>query len=148
MSTFMRVLNKFPALLLRSPLHSLISKSVLLITFTGRKSGKKYTTPITYIREGDTVLMTTDSPWWKNLCGGAPVTLQIQGREYAGVAEAMTDETEVARVLEMMLREYPGHGKYVGLRPNSDGQVDRAQLQKVARQRVAVRARLDCSEDR
>ena len=41
MSTFIRVMNKFPALLLRSPLHRLISKSVLLITFTGRKSGKR-----------------------------------------------------------------------------------------------------------
>jgi hypothetical protein len=91
--------------------------------------------------------MTTDSPW-KNLCGGAPVTLQIQGREYACVAEAITDETEVARVLEMMLRKYPGYGKYMGLHPDSDGQVDRAQLQKVARQRVVVRACLDHSEGR
>ena len=88
MSTFIRVMNKFPALLLRSPLHRLISKSVLLITFTGRKSGKKYTTPITYLRDGDTVLMTTDSPWWKNLRGGALVTLRIRGREYVGVVEA------------------------------------------------------------
>ena len=71
----MRVVNKFPALLLRSPLHGLIIGSVLLITFNGRKSGKKYTTPITCLGEGDTVLMTTDSPWWKNLPGGAPVTL-------------------------------------------------------------------------
>ncbi len=65
----MRVVNKFPALLLRSPLHGLIIGSVLLITFNGCKSGKKYTTPITCLREGDTVLMTTDSPWWKNLRG-------------------------------------------------------------------------------
>jgi len=49
MSKFMRVMNKFPALLLRSPLHALVSKSTLLITFTGRKSGKKYTTPITVL---------------------------------------------------------------------------------------------------
>ena len=29
---------------LRSPLHGMVSKTVLLITFTGRKSGKTYTT--------------------------------------------------------------------------------------------------------
>ena len=148
MSTFIRVMNKFPALLLRSPLHRLISKSVLLITFTGRKSGKKYTTPITYLRDDDTVLMTTDSPWWKNLRGGALVTLRIRGREYVGVAEAVTDEAEVARVLQMMLKEYPGYGKYVGLRPDPEGQIDRAQLRKVARERVVVRVRLERSKER
>ncbi len=65
-------MNKFPAMLLRSPLHGFISGSVLLIAFTGRKSGKRYTTPMTHRRDGDTFLMTTDSPWWKNLRGGAP----------------------------------------------------------------------------
>jgi hypothetical protein len=40
-STFMRVMNKFPALLLRLPPDGLISRSVLLTTFTGRKSGKR-----------------------------------------------------------------------------------------------------------
>jgi hypothetical protein len=34
---FMRVLSKFPATILRSPLHGLISKEILVITFTGRK---------------------------------------------------------------------------------------------------------------
>ena len=65
--------------------------------------------------------MTTDNPWWKNLRGGALVTLRIRGREYVGVAEAVTDEAEVARVLQMMLKEYPGYGKYVGLHPNPEG---------------------------
>jgi deazaflavin-dependent oxidoreductase (nitroreductase family) len=140
MSKFMRVMNKFPALLLRSPLHGLMSGSVLLITFVGRKSGKRYTTSITYLREGDTVLMTTDSPWWKNLRGGAPVTLLIKGREYTGVAEAITDETEVVRVLEMMLREYPSYGKYIGVKLGTDGHTNHREITKAARERVAVRA--------
>jgi deazaflavin-dependent oxidoreductase (nitroreductase family) len=146
MSKFMRVMNKFPALLLRSPLHGLMSGSTLLITFTGRKSGKRYTTPITYLREGDTFLRTTDSPWWKNLCGGAPVTLRVKGREYKGIGEAVTHEEEVARVLEMMAREFPRYGKYAGIETGPDGQIGRAQLEKVARERVVVRARLDHTE--
>lgn len=111
MSRFMRAINKFPALILRSPLHRLIGGSVLLLTFVGRKSAKKCTTPITYLREGDTVLLTIDSPWWKNLRGGALVALLIRGRRYAGVAEAITDETEIARVLEMMLDKPRGARK-------------------------------------
>ena len=42
------IFNPFMVWLLRSPLHKLASKNTLLITFTGRKSGKKYTTPVNY----------------------------------------------------------------------------------------------------
>lgn len=43
--------------LLRSPFHGLIDKNTVLITFTGRKSGKSYTFPISYVRDGDTLMM-------------------------------------------------------------------------------------------
>ena len=36
--------NRAMKLVLRSPMHGLVSKTVLLITFTGCKSGKTYTT--------------------------------------------------------------------------------------------------------
>lgn len=62
MSSFERAMNKVSTMILRSPLHGLISNSVLLITFSGRKSGKRYTTPITRVCKGDTFLTTTDSP--------------------------------------------------------------------------------------
>lgn len=35
-----KFINSAVALLLRSPLHSIASKSLMLLTFTGRKSGK------------------------------------------------------------------------------------------------------------
>jgi deazaflavin-dependent oxidoreductase (nitroreductase family) len=118
-------MNGFPAMLLRSPLHGLMSENTLLITFTGRKSGKAYTIPIVYLREGEAFLMTTDSPWWKNLRGGAPVTLRVKGEEHPAFGEAMTEEAEVKRVLESMLREHPGYGRHVGLK---GGRVDRARI--------------------
>jgi len=44
-STLTRALNKVPAAILRSPLHRLMSKRFLLLTFAGRESGKRYTIP-------------------------------------------------------------------------------------------------------
>ncbi len=70
MGRLSHLMNRVPQLLLRSPLHGLMSSRYLLITFTGRKSGKQYTTPVAYLGEGDTIILTTDSPWWKNLRGG------------------------------------------------------------------------------
>ena len=50
-STIPPLLNRFMSGLLRSPLHGIVSRSVMLITFAGRKSGTTYTTPISYLRE-------------------------------------------------------------------------------------------------
>jgi len=35
--------------LIRSPLHGLVSKSMLVIGYTGRKSGKRYETPMSLL---------------------------------------------------------------------------------------------------
>ena len=141
MGGFARVLNKVPAGILRSPLHGLMSKKYLLLSFTGRKSGREYTTPVAYLSEGDAFLMTTDSPWWKNLHGGAPVTMWVEGREYQGTADAITNHAEVTRVLGEFLEAQPGYGKYVGLKSGPDGLMNPAEVEAVARERVVVRAR-------
>lgn len=46
----------------------------LLLTFTGRKSGKKYSTPLVYFKDGDRYIVVgsdgaarRDPQWWKNL---------------------------------------------------------------------------------
>ena len=64
--------NDFMSWVLRSPLHGMLSNGMMLITVTGRKTGKKYTTPVEYFREdGNLWVMTSrDRTWWKNLKAG------------------------------------------------------------------------------
>lgn len=72
----------------------------MLITFRGRVSGKHFTTPIGYLRQGKTVDCFTDHRWSKNLVTRPEVTLLIQGRRSQGTAEVIRDEREtVARAL-------------------------------------------------
>jgi hypothetical protein len=87
-------MNKVMALVLRSPLHGAVSKHILLFTFKGRKSGKTYAIPLGYMRQGDTITLFTDHNWWKNLRGGAPVTLRMQGKTYQGSATALPRREE------------------------------------------------------
>lgn len=86
--------------LLRSPLHFVISRGLMLITFTGRKTGRQYTTPVAYGRQGDTLYFFSgkDRKWVNNLRGGAPVTLRLQGRDVPGRAE-VCPEDETSRAL-------------------------------------------------
>jgi hypothetical protein len=64
-----KLYNPFVTALLRSPLHSLLAAHTMLLTVTGRKGGKRYTFPVSYVREGETLLVISqrDRSWWKNL---------------------------------------------------------------------------------
>jgi len=138
----MRVVNRAPALLLRSPLHGFLDGRFLLIAFRGRTSGKRYATPINYARDGDAYVMTTDSPWWRNLRGGAPVTLRVGGRALAGVAEVSRDPAAVREALERLLRAVPWYGRFADVRLGPDGRLDPALAEAAARAgRVAIRVR-------
>lgn len=86
-----RIVNPLMKALLRSPLHGLLSNSLMALTFQGRKSGKRYTIPVGYLQRGDTLYLFTHSSWWKNLRGGAPVTVRLRGQAVKGIAEPIQD---------------------------------------------------------
>jgi deazaflavin-dependent oxidoreductase (nitroreductase family) len=144
MEKLMKVINQFPMLLLRSPLHGVLSKNVLLLTVKGRKSGTLYTTPVNYLRHADEILITTDSSWWKNLRGGAQVTMRIEGKDVRGAAEAVTEEGAVGETLLAMLKRFPGYGKRVGVTLTPEGHADSRQMQQAIKKgRVLVRVHLE-----
>jgi deazaflavin-dependent oxidoreductase (nitroreductase family) len=68
------------------------SDRLLLLTFTGRKSGKKFTTPLRYVQEGETLRMIVVYPWWRNLLGAAPVRVLLRGQMRTGTAEVLPEE--------------------------------------------------------
>ena len=84
--------NAIVATILRSPWHRMRSERLLLLTFTGRKSGKEFTTPLRYVQEGKTLQMTVVYSWWKNLVGGAPVRVLLRGHTYSGTAEVLPEK--------------------------------------------------------
>lgn len=108
--------NRAMKFILRSTVHGMVSKTVLLITFTGRKSGKAYTTPVDYSQNGDQVYIFTHADWWKNLRSGAPVTLRIRGRDFQGLAEPVAEDKQaVAAGLSAHLRKVPSDARYYGV---------------------------------
>lgn len=141
-----RALNPLVAALLRSPLHGALSGSVLLLTFTGRRSGRIYTTPVSYYREGDTVRCFTsrDTSWWRNLRGGATVTLRIRGEERSGRAEAVWDDPQrVGAALRGFLTQVPRDAGYHDVRLDASGRPDEADLERAAAHTVLVETQLD-----
>ena len=107
------MLNKTMKFVLRSPLHGMISKYLTLITFTGRKSGKTYTTPVSYYQENNQVTIFTHASWWKNLQSDESVSLRLRGRELKGQANAVAeDKGAIAAKLTAHLKNSPFDAKF------------------------------------
>lgn len=124
-----KVINPLVTALLRSPLHSLISDSIMLLTFTGRKSGTEHTTPVGYwVREGS-VIVTTHSPWWRNLEGGQPVTLHIKGEDVQGVATPHPEPDVVAEYLEAFIERHGIETARLGIHINGEREPTREELE-------------------
>ena len=137
------IVNRTMKFILRSPMHGMVSKSILLISFTGRKSGKTYTTPVSYSQTGDQVRIFTHSNWWKNLRSGAPVTLRLRGRELKGLAEPVAEDKQaIADGLAAHLRKVTSDARYYGVTFDDSGSPRADEIAKAAQSVVMIRVQL------
>ncbi|MFQ6085544.1 MAG: nitroreductase family deazaflavin-dependent oxidoreductase [Candidatus Bathyarchaeia archaeon] len=127
--------------ILGSPLHGLVSKNMMLITLTGRKSGKRYTVPVNYVREDDVFFVVSyrHRTWWRNLRGGAPVTVRVKGQELKAVGESIEDKEAVAAGLLAYLQKVPYYAKYFQVTLESDSQPNSEEVARAAQNRVMIR---------
>ncbi len=75
----------------------MISRRLTVVTYTGRRSGRTFSTPVAFRRAGDTVRIGVQLPdaktWWRNFLGeGGPISLQLDGIDRTGHAVARRDE--------------------------------------------------------
>ena len=75
----------------------LLSRHVTVVTYTGRRSGRTFSTPVGYQRAGDTVTIAVGLPerktWWRNFTGaGGTLSLHLDGADRAGHAVAQIDD--------------------------------------------------------
>lgn len=134
--------NPIIRLILLSPLHGLVDNGILLLRYTGRKSGKKYDIPISYVRDGEDFLVVTfkKRKWWRNFMESTPVRLRWRGRESPALAKAIYGEdAEVAKDLAIYLEHQAGLLKYFEVEKKDDGSLNMEQVEKAAGKRVMVR---------
>lgn len=127
--------------LIRSPLHFFVSKNMMLMTYTGRKSGKTYTTPMNYLTIGDYLytISSRERVWWRNLRAGAPVTLRLRGKDVPAQAEAIEDPDQVASSLQQFLNAAPEYARYLNVQIDSNGSPNPEELARLANERIMVR---------
>jgi hypothetical protein len=89
-SDFSIRMNPLVKLLMNSPLHWVLSSSLMLIRFKGRKSGKEFVTPVGYRRSDDCLIIllteTHNRQWWRNYRQPWPMDVKYKGRWRSGEA--------------------------------------------------------------
>jgi hypothetical protein len=142
MSIFLTAIgNPLMKAILLSPLHPLMSKNMAVLLVTGMRSGKTYSFPVNYQRERNIVWITSmkDRTWWRNLRGGANVTLRIQGKDHKGRGEVFENISDVEEYLGEYFKLNPVYAKYFDVRLDEDGEFVLGDMEKAAGDRVMVR---------
>jgi hypothetical protein len=87
--------NRLVRLILHSRWHGVLSRRLLLVTVTGRRSGRTHTLPVAYTERGNVLAIrvgaSTRKRWWRNVVGGAPVRVRLRGTERTGRAVSSSD---------------------------------------------------------
>lgn len=76
---------------------------VMIITTTGRKSGKQFTTPIAYQRDGEHIIALNpgSSNWFHNVATNGEAVLEIQRQEIPVTGVVVKDEQERQRIFNL-----------------------------------------------
>ncbi|MFI6322857.1 nitroreductase family deazaflavin-dependent oxidoreductase [Nonomuraea sp. NPDC050556] len=98
--------------------HEWNGTTVLLLTTTGRTSGRSYTTPLIYQEDGGSYVVVAskggdpaDPEWYKNLQASPEVEVQVKGDRFKAVARTAT-ASEKAALWPVMTKAWPSYDDY------------------------------------
>jgi deazaflavin-dependent oxidoreductase (nitroreductase family) len=147
---FLRLLHFPPRVAYFIGLGPIIGNIVLLLTTTGRKSGKKRITPLQYEEiDGKLFLgvaLGQKADWFRNIQANPNVQIHMKNKIFRGHSEIITDARQIADFLEIKLERHP---KMVGAMLRVEGIAlppQRDALEKYAEQLTLVAIQPDLSK--
>ena len=133
---FLRLLKLPPRLLYAVGLGSLYGRLVLLLTTTGRRTGRPRVTPLQYEQVDGTFVVASArgvaADWYRNVVADPRVDVRVRRSRFSGIAAACTDAARIADFLTLRLENHP---RMVGLILRTRGipaHPSRAQLEAYA----------------
>ena len=96
----------------------LVGRNILILTTTGRKSGRKRNTPLFHVRDrSDYVIVASNGGedpypgWWHNIRADARVEIQV-GRQVIPCSVESVREDDAAELWEKLCAVYGGYREY------------------------------------
>src|SRR5262245_60770800 len=129
MPVVFRVLNVPMRFALGLPTSTPLGKRLMLVYLTGRKTGRHYRQPISYVRDGETLLTPGGGRWKLNLVEGQPAHVRIRGHDTSLRPELVREPVEVERLLAVMSAKNPMVGRFVPIPKRPDGHYEPDRLE-------------------
>lgn len=121
------LVNRIVRGLLRTPLLGrVVGRRLVTVYVVGRKSGRRYTVPVAYTRDGSDLLIGTSFGWGRNLRTGEPVTVRFTGRPQLADVQVLSDEADVVDAYSTMVRDNHNFAKFneIGFDPAGNPRLD------------------------
>ncbi len=128
-----KVVNVPMRLILGLPVPTPLGRNLMLAFIVGRQTGRTYRQPVSYVRDGDTLLTPGGGKWKLNLVGGTPVRLRVRGRDISAVPELVSDVDDVRTLLRTMAAGNPAAARFTGIRRGPDGSFERDGVARAVR---------------
>ena len=120
----------------------LMMDRLMLVAYTGRKTGRSYVKPVSYVRDGRDLLIPGGGPWWRNV-ENRPLAVRLEGSWWTATAEVIKDMPAMSALLSRMLALNPALSVFTGIRRGADGRPDARSLQRAhSRGLVVLRVHL------
>jgi len=96
----------FQVWLLRHGLMGSLANEIMVITVSGRKTGRKYSTPIGFLRDGETIIaLSRGSNWLKNAVATGTAQIEIKGVTTKVSVTPVNDQAERDCIFELYKRD-------------------------------------------
>ena len=140
---FHKLTNPFVRLALNSRLHSMLSGRLILITYTGVKSGVKHTLPVQYAKsDGELIVVAgyhQHKKWWRNLRQQSTIKVCYHGTWSEASAKVIEgDVSAIAPLFPAYLRRFPESARIRGLTLDPNGNVKDADKLREAAKKVVM----------
>lgn len=93
------LVNPIVRAVLQSPLHRMLDGALLVLHITGRKTGRRYTIPVSYVDLDGYLIVITQHSWRVNTRDGADLQVTHRGHHRLMHGELDEDPTTVATTL-------------------------------------------------
>ena len=140
MKYLFRFINPFVRVILKSPIHFILSHQILLFRVTGRKSKKIYEIPASYAHINDALVCVTlrENLWWKNFIDIEDQEIYFKGKKInKKISINFSDDNFVRAKLKELIEHNPIDAFFAGVKldrnkvPNSEDLDKAAKLHTV-----------------
>jgi hypothetical protein len=128
-----RVVNVPMRVILGLPFATPLSRRLMLVFLTGRRTGTSYRQPVSYVPDGPVLLTPGGGSWKLNLTEDQPVRIRLRGRDVYARPEIVGDADEVGRLLGIITAGNPMAGRFIPIPKGPDGKLDSDRLSAALR---------------